>query len=188
MNPTKKCSSCKEVKDRSKFARGRRSKDGLQPWCAECYLVYQRKHGKHFRELLKARHDADHYQLAHSESRSKRCPVCGQTKSVEEFCKRRARSDGFASCCKPCEIQRTNRSRRRRKYDIAPDKYDQLLLKQDGKCEICKRLPYTKKGLVVDHCHGTGVIRGILCSRCTSALGLLDDSPLLLERALMYLS
>jgi hypothetical protein len=66
--------------------------------------------------------------------------------------------------------------------------YDRLLLKQDGRCAICKRLPYTKKGLVVDHCHETGIIRGILCSRCSSALGLLDDSPLPLEWALEYLA
>jgi hypothetical protein len=86
------------------------------------------------------------------------------------------------------ESKKVGRSRRGRKYGISPNEYDRLLLKQDGRCAICKRLPYTKKGLVVDHCHETGIISGILCSRCNSALGLLDDSPLLLERALEYLT
>ncbi len=42
---------------------------------------------------------------------------------------------------------------RKRKYDIAAAEYDILLLTQDVRCAICKRLHYTKKGLVVDHCH-----------------------------------
>jgi hypothetical protein len=65
--------------------------------------------------------------------------------------------------------------------------YDKLLLSQNGRCAICKKPPYTKKGLMVDHCHRTGTIRGILCSRCNSALGLLDDDPALVEQALEYL-
>ena len=187
-NSTKWCSKCKEVKDSSKFARARRSTDGLQPWCSECYSVYRHEHEEHYRQLLKARHDVGYYQQAYSESRSKRCPECGRTKSVREFYQRKASSDGFATYCRPCEIQKVGCSRRGRKYGIAPNEYDRLLLQQDGRCAICKRLPYTKKGLVVDHCHETGTIRGILCSRCNSALGLLDDNPLLLEQALKHLS
>jgi hypothetical protein len=119
--------------------------------------------------------------------RFKFCAGCGQTKSVEEFYKKRSGRDGFATYCRPCDLQRTGHSRRKRKYGIAVAVYDDLLLKQHGRCAICNRLPYTKKGLVVDHCHQTGAIRGILCSRCNSALGLLDDDPALLERALEYL-
>ena len=187
-NSTKRCSRCKEVKDVSNFARARRSKDGLQPWCSECYSAYRREHEAHYRTRLKAKHDVHFYQQAYLESRSKRSPECGQTKGVKEFYKRKCNSDGFATYCSPCEIKTVGRSRRGRKYGISPNEYDRLLLKQDGRCAICKRLPYTKKGLVVDHCHETEIISGILCSRCNSALGLLDDSPLLLERALEYLT
>jgi Recombination endonuclease VII len=112
---------------------------------------------------------------------------CGRTKSIEEFYKKRSGSDGFATYCGPYDIQKTGRSRRKRKYGMAAAEFDDLLLSQHGKCAICKRPSYTKKGLVVDHCHRTGAIRGILCSRCNSALGLFDDDPALLERALEYL-
>ncbi len=185
----KRCGRCKKCKDRSDFSRSGRSKDGLQPWCRACYAAYQRDagHSKRLQEAYKRRHDDAFYQLAYSEMRLKFCAGCGQTKSVEKFYKRRSRPDGFATYCRTCDIQKTGRSRIKRKYGLAVAEYDDLLLKQHGRCAICKRLPYTKKGLVVDHCHQTGAIRGILCSRCNSALGLLDDDPALLEQALEYL-
>src|SRR5438445_350801 len=52
----------------------------------------------------------------------------------------------------------------RRKY------YDQLLAEQNGVCAICGCLP-TYRRLALDHCHETGKIRGLLCTRCNIALG-----------------
>jgi hypothetical protein len=42
--------------------------------------------------------------------------------------------------------------------------------------------------LSVDHNHKTGRVRGLLCKRCNVAIGMLDDNPKLLARALEYLS
>lgn len=44
-----------------------------------------------------------------------------------------------------------------------------------------------KMKLVVDHCHATGHVRGLLCHNCNRALGLLKDSEQALQRALKYL-
>jgi hypothetical protein len=54
-----------------------------------------------------------------------------------------------------------------RKFGISEDQYNELLLRQDYKCFICKR-PWTsfKNRLAVDHHHGTGELRGLLCFRC----------------------
>jgi hypothetical protein len=53
----------------------------------------------------------------------------------------------------------------------------------DRTCEICGR----SDKLRVDHHHGTGKVRGILCNSCNRGLGLLKDSPLFLRKALQYL-
>ena len=180
---TKQCSRCKDSKDRLEFSLAKRSKDGLQSWCKSCDAAYKTESGytKRLQELHKKEHDDAFYQLAYSSSRSKRCPACQQTKSVREFHKNKSGSDGFAAYCKPCFVEKSRPSVRKRRYGIAMAEYDNLLLRQNGKCAICKRPPYTKKGLEVDHCHRTGAIRGILCSRCNSALSLLDNDPALVE-------
>lgn len=64
-------------------------------------------------------------------------------------------------------------------HGIDLDEYDSLLVAQDNKCGICgKQHAYypRKLRLVVDHCHATKTIRGLLCSRCNVGLGQLGDS------------
>jgi hypothetical protein len=39
----------------------------------------------------------------------------------------------------------------------------------------------------IDHCHATGRIRGVICTRCNSAIGYAGDSPRLLRRIADYL-
>jgi hypothetical protein len=39
----------------------------------------------------------------------------------------------------------------------------------------------------VDHDHGTGAIRGLLCSSCNQALGQMKERPELLRAAAEYL-
>jgi len=41
--------------------------------------------------------------------------------------------------------------------------------------------------LCVDHCHVTGKIRGILCSKCNSALGFLNYDIEIAKRLIKYL-
>jgi hypothetical protein len=39
----------------------------------------------------------------------------------------------------------------------------------------------------VDHCHNTGVFRGILCNKCNRGIGLLEDDPARCRAAASYL-
>lgn len=75
------------------------------------------------------------------------------------------------------------------KYGITEEDYNNLLKQQEGKCAICSTNTPTGKWKVfaVDHCHQTGVIRGLLCNECNRGMGLLRDSPDLLRKAVDYL-
>ena len=78
----------------------------------------------------------------------------------------------------------------RKLYGIDHDEYDRMLAAQGGACAICKEPPGLgqRNRLCVDHCHETGVIRGLLCFRCNSAIGMLKDDPALVQVALDYLT
>ena len=54
-----------------------------------------------------------------------------------------------------------------------------MLAAQGGGCAICGGQQTTKgkNELSVDHCHTTGMVRGLLCNKCNQALGLSDDEP-----------
>lgn len=76
------------------------------------------------------------------------------------------------------------------KYGISVAEYDQLLADQDGRCAICGVAgPEAARWgvLVVDHDHESGKVRGLLCSNCNCAIGLLGDSPERLNKAAAYL-
>lgn len=87
-------------------------------------------------------------------------------------------------------VARTKRSKVSR-VRIPAAQYAELMLSQNGKCAICKcDSGINNRGdkLAVDHCHSTGKIRGLLCHKCNTALGLLKDSKENLLEAIRYLA
>jgi len=64
-----------------------------------------------------------------------------------------------------------------------------MLKEQNGVCKICKRfrIASNKGHMTVDHCHKTGIIRGILCNWCNRGIGLFEDNLEFLENAKQYL-
>lgn len=81
-----------------------------------------------------------------------------------------------------------------KQYGISKAEYQTILSKQNGACAICKsgetsicNRSNKIRRLTVDHCHTTGKIRGILCSRCNRALGFFKDDIENLHSAIKYL-
>lgn len=75
----------------------------------------------------------------------------------------------------------------RRTYGITPAQYDEMSERQGHRCAVCpKRQDETRHGLVVDHCHETGRIRGLLCERHNLALGNIGDTEAAVLRLLAY--
>lgn len=90
--------------------------------------------------------------------------------------------------CKPCKRHDVTNFRLQQRYGIDLDEYERLLASQDGGCAICGEA-YCQDGrkLHVDHDHSTGEVRGLLCHRCNTAIGLLKDDPNVVTKAVAYL-
>ena len=75
-------------------------------------------------------------------------------------------------------------------YGINHKDYLKMVKDQNNLCAICECEPPNnhKKRLNIDHCHTTGKVRGLLCDACNRAIGLLKDSPDLLNKAINYLA
>jgi hypothetical protein len=71
-------------------------------------------------------------------------------------------------------------------YRLTPEEYDKILSYQGGVCACCGKTPKAKR-LAVDHCHKTGLIRGLLCWPCNHALGVLKDAQDTARRLATYL-
>lgn len=74
------------------------------------------------------------------------------------------------------------------KYGITQEAYEELLAAQEGRCAICRGIDFKPwDRLVIDHCHDTGVIRGLLCHSCNVCIGQAKDDPTVLRAAVEYL-
>ena len=75
-----------------------------------------------------------------------------------------------------------------KKYGVTPEWFDETLAVQGGGCAICGATNSGKmKGrLCVDHDHGAGKPRGILCTRCNNFIGQIETAGIL-DSALLYL-
>lgn len=137
------------------------------------------------------------------------CRVC--SKSDVEFAKHPRFKDGLDSICKGCkkdrekarydlkkdEILAKQRGKTKlnvnyrkhdlkRRFGITVEEFEAMLLAQNNLCKICKRESLEKR-LAVDHCHTTGKVRGLLCTRCNLGIGYFQDDPNLLIEAVAYL-
>lgn len=73
-------------------------------------------------------------------------------------------------------------------YGITAEEYYEVYEAQGGYCYICRRANGKSKRLSVDHCHKTGLVRGLLCLRCNKhTLGNARDEIEYFERAIEYL-
>lgn len=124
----------------------------------------------------------------------KSCTICNEIKLLYEFHLSPASLDNRASHCKECskaktlEWGRNNKEKRneyhkKARYGMTLKDEAEMCESQDGRCAICRK----PRILVIDHCHTTGVIRGMLCLTCNLALGGFKDSPHNLRKAADYL-
>jgi len=125
---------------------------------------------------------------------AKICCKCKIEKSPSEFYKSSSR--GFQSYCKSCQKriysqwlkrnphkqqeydvkgrEKARNGHLKRNYGITSKQYEEMLVKQGGVCVICQEAPNVR-GLVVDHDHKSGQVRGLLCLKCNSSIERMDS-------------
>ncbi|MFI0929636.1 endonuclease domain-containing protein [Streptomyces sp. NPDC021012] len=152
-------------------------------------------------DLPVARYELNHHSCRECESLSlagqKRCKTCASVKPVEAFHARNSRPDGRESSCKACRSERsrirnadaTQREVNRNakylaRYGLSVAQVEAKLAEQGGKCAICRE-ELTK--YVVDHHHGSGKVRDLLCNGCNVVIGHCREKPDVLLAAIHYL-
>lgn len=95
-------------------------------------------------------------------------------------------------CSDPCAEVAHDRRRMLKAYNLSLEDYQKMVEEHAGNCAICggkgfELSPGQKLLLVIDHCHATGKVRGLLCHNCNRGLGLMKDSVESLKKAIEYL-
>lgn len=78
----------------------------------------------------------------------------------------------------PDKVAKITRRSQLKKYGLTIEQYDEMVIEWGGVCGICFDNPPRngkEEPLVVDHCHLSGEVRGLLCWKCNAALGLLGE-------------
>ncbi len=193
----RRCCSCKTVKPYSQFYRTeRRGNDTKSGYYRSCMACCKEKSLARFAK----RKLAPTVQVE-----SKYCAACQHTKHHSLFTTNRTTRDWLSRFCIPCEQRARDsdvdlpeylvRLRRWRRYKMTTEEFEALFAKQGGVCAICRKIlnpAASRKGEkvsdrpVIDHCHTTGKVRGILCHGCNMWLAKVEH-PNWIERALAYL-
>lgn len=152
------CGVCKVPKELSEFHRCDGNLDGHQHRCKVCKTKYSR---------IRYLQDLENQQRIGREAHQKR----------------------FRE--NPDKVRETNRNWRKKNpghhikmtYGLSIEQWDEMMLNQGGMCAICD----SEGKLCVDHDHATGKIRQLLCKKCNTSLGLIQDSVTIAQSVVEYL-
>lgn len=132
----------------------------------------------------------------------KTCKKCQRELELSAFGKNKQYKDGLMSTCRTCVNAKIRKqyydSKQHRnlkylsRYGITLEEVEAMAIKQNSLCPICDKecgflMGNRANAFVVDHCHDTGKIRGLICSTCNRAMGFMRDNPELLRKAAAYL-
>jgi len=156
---SKICIRCKKEKCLSEFYRNSQKKDGFSPYCKKC-------HNYICNESIKRRLKKDDSLRLQKNTLARAL----YAKNPDKY-RLRSRKRTYE------ELKNTDL---KHKYNITFKEYLEIWNKQNGVCAICGQ-PETRKTkgvlsmLCVDHDHKTGKIRGLLCFRCNTVLGKVNE-------------
>jgi hypothetical protein len=122
------------------------------------------------------------------------CVRCGELRdgSHPSYCRTCYRAYDRARAKTP-DARTKDRAKHRRyalgAYRLTVEQWQAMFDAQDGRCAICSTdTPGGKGRFHVDHCHVSGRVRALLCSRCNVMLGMAGDDITRLRAAIAYLA
>jgi predicted nucleic acid-binding Zn ribbon protein len=168
------CSRCKKLKTPIAFSPSQLQMPGR--WCKLCH----NEHKRNKRAGIASDREVDS------------CLVCGT-----DIRHRRTHAKYCSNTCGMVAHRDRDPERRREYlikclYGMTPGDFDRLFNAQGRACAICRitdpEIPRGKRQQwKVDHCHETGAIRGILCSKCNWGLGMFNEDSNVMQSAINYL-
>lgn len=161
---TKTCSKCKTEKPVEEFYKNRTRRDGLTYMCQPCHLSVSQRSPGYMKEYYQRNKDkALEYGRVYREQ---------NRDYIREY-----KKEHYDSSAK-------RESDLKKKYGMSLQDYEDMVSEQDSTCLICEE--HVGK-LLVDHCHESGEVRGLLCSPCNTGIGHLREDVKILEKAIEYL-
>lgn len=168
----RECTKCFVVKPLEAFGKSNQSKTGYLRVCKDCKNAYLRTYMAGSEDQRRKRRERKWEWRADPENRAYE------------------NAQGYArGNANPAKRALTYRKHQLKKwYGLTLERYDEMVAEQNGGCAICHDPPDGKHQYFhVDHNHETGVVRGLLCSRCNTALGLFKSDVTRMEAAIRYL-
>jgi hypothetical protein len=169
----KTCKKCNQKKQYSSFTKDKRRVGGVTSICKECSNVYSREKSRKPENVEKRK------KYYNSPEKKIKTTEYYKQPRVKELKKKYSKN--------PNTIQAKKNWRYKKMFGITQEDYNFILSNQNGVCAICNNVDGSGKALAVDHCHKSGKNRGLLCSNCNIALGLLKDDKVLFINAIRYL-
>lgn len=124
-----------------------------------------------------------HNKKSAKDGKQSACKECNKAAAVAW---QKDNDNQYRDNCRRRDAKRDTMVRKSKTYGISVEELEALFEAAGGVCMICKREPH--RWLVIDHCHNSLKVRGILCEKCNQALGLFNDDVVSLKNAIEYLS
>jgi hypothetical protein len=176
------CNKCKEVKLCSDFHARKDTKAGYNSWCKKCV-----------RETNKNRHPIllDDDPIIMNGKRV--CNICEKEKSLTAFGLDKESKFGRSYKCLTCKVYKESRRQSEYLYGVTFEEKQKMLTAQMGLCanrscgkEIKFDTVIRAEMAVLDHCHTTGKVRGILCNRCNLVVGHVEKKNKLKSKHMLF--
>jgi hypothetical protein len=126
------------------------------------------------------RHEDFHKDRRAKDGLQWRCRTCTARIDRKPYADAQAKRKRHRNLTRPgVVVLETSRSRDRKAgrepIQAHPEALNAYILNHSGRCDVCDQTCPTERRLCVDHCHETGLVRGMVCQDCNVAAGRLRD-------------